>query len=106
MTKQTPSGSQKKKKKVTSACGAASPPSQPGCAERCPAVLQLDSQFPPEPMTAGCTSAPAPPPPSDAETQDLPLHGGETVNVTEELYFTHQLTLCQLFGLKDVDVHT
>ncbi|KAA8587893.1 hypothetical protein FQN60_001087 [Etheostoma spectabile] len=43
----------KKKTAITSACGAASPPSQPGCAERCPAVLQVDSPFPPEAMTAG-----------------------------------------------------
>lgn len=82
----------KRKKKVTSACGAASPPSRPGCAERCPAVPQLGSPFPLETTMVDCTSAPSTTPPFDAENQDLPLHGEEMGNVIEELYYTYELT--------------
>lgn len=63
---------------VTSASAAASLPWQPGSAEHCSAVLQPDSQLPPETRTAGYTSAPAPAPLSAAEKPDLPLHGGDT----------------------------
>lgn len=67
-----------KRTSITSASAAASPPWRPGPAERCSAVLQPDSQRPPETRTAGYTSAPAPTPLSAAEKPDLPLHGGDT----------------------------
>lgn len=67
-----------KRRGVTSACAAASPPSRPGCAERCSVVLQPDSLPPPETRMAGYTSAPTPSLLSASERPDLPLHGGNT----------------------------